>query len=234
MAKTRPWLVALVTNLALVPVNVLFKIFGLKSKPVGRNSSKPSSLAKSNMNKISHFQGETFSHQKISGTDFTNIDLKFSSFNHCQFFSCNFSQANFNATLFSDSHFTDSCFSGVDFSALNLKKCIFTNTLINLATFQQIKNNFGHELIKFSLNKIIFENCDLTESLFHFCQLVESKFINCNLYQTVFKKSDLTKADLSGSQLQGTIFSESILHQTKLDLNGLIQFGQSQGFILNQ
>lgn len=232
--KTKHLLTVLVPNLVLVPANVLFKIFGLKSKTVGSNNSKPSSLVKFNMNKISHFQGETFSYQKISGTDFTNIDLKFSSFNHCQFFSCNFTQAKFNSTLFTDCQFVDSCFSGIDFSTINLKKCLFKNTLINLVTFQQIKNNFSHELVKFNLNKIIFENCDLTESLFNFCQLIDSKFINCNLSQTVFKKSDLTRADLSGSQLEGTIFSESTLHQTKLDLNGLIQFGQSQGFVLNQ
>ena len=111
------------------------------------------------------FKGENFVHQKISGTDFTNLDLKFSSFSYCQFFSCNFSQAKFNSTLFRHCQFIDCCFSGVDFSDINLKTCSFSNTLINLATFQQIKNSLGHDLIKFDLIK---SNLKIATSLNHY------------------------------------------------------------------
>ena len=179
------------------------------------------------------YTGVDFEVKKFESIDFTDINLKFTSFTKCNFSGCNFTQAIFDSTSFSECNFSGCCFSGVDFSPIKISKCKFNDTLLNFSTFQKFKGGSKFELNTLDLRDNIFIKCDFSEATFNQCNLRKIVFTHATLVKVVFKKCDLSLSNLSNARIDGTIFIDSIVSKTILGIDGFILFGNSQGFMLN-
>ncbi|MFA6602204.1 MAG: pentapeptide repeat-containing protein [Candidatus Shapirobacteria bacterium] len=181
---------------------------------------------------LRNYQGEEIEKERLQSVNFSEVNLKFSSFSNCVLVSCNFTGAQLDQTLFTNCKFSGCCLSGVDFSEISIKKCRFIDTLLSYSTFQKFKAGSKYELVTTDLSSNTFEGTDLSNSVFNNCLLRKVKFEKTKLLNAVFKNCDLSEADLISANIEGAIFSQCQIFQTKLSLDGLIKFGGGQGFVL--
>jgi len=114
-----------------------------------------------------------------------------------------------------------------------LKKCSFKDSkrLVN-SIFQTFKIVDKNKLEKTDLTDCLFQNCDLSNSVFIKCTLKEVSLAGSKLDGAIFERCNLEKSNLVGASIGGTRFDNCIIRNTKLELNEFIQFGVSKGFIL--
>jgi uncharacterized protein YjbI with pentapeptide repeats len=115
---------------------------------------------------------------------------------------------------------------------VQIKACDFSKTIMRNCGLQQLKIGSKNERRKFDLSTSKFEETDLSGSVFYFCDLKKVNFKKANLERVIFEKCNLKEANLTDANLSGINFSDSKIENTVLDIEGVISFGNSQGFVL--
>ena len=78
----------------------------------------------------------------------------------------------------------------------------------------------------------IFTKADLSDSVFSFCNLREVSFVQTKLEKTVFTSCDLVEANFTQATTPGITFTNCAIRNTKLDIQGFLNYGAAKGFIL--
>ncbi len=117
---------------------------------------------------------------------------------------------------------------------VELKQCLLQRCLIKNSLFQKFKLGDQNVRRKWDLKQLDFSESDLTESIFLNCDLTEASFVQARLEGTCFEKCNLTKANFTQAHLERTSFADSKIDRTIMDVEGLIRFGLSKGFVLSE
>lgn len=118
-------------------------------------------------------------------------DLSHAMFVDCSFEGCDLSMANIADAGFRKVHFKECKLLGLRFehSTPLLFEVSFDNCQLNLASFYGMK-----------LKGASFINCEMQETDLTEADLTQATITNCNLTGAMFDRTDLTKADLRGSE----------------------------------
>lgn len=187
------------------------------------------------MIKNKHFQsdelrGQSFREEKFIHCRFSACTLRFTTFDSCTFSACDFVGCDPEDSTFTTCSFPESRINQLDLSRTFLKDCDFSSGLYVGTRFAQIAPN--RRLVSFNLKGARFHHADLTQSVFEMCNLKEAEFASANLKLAIFHQSYLEKADFASANLDGTSFSRCRQKNTRLDIEGFISFGLTQGFIV--
>jgi fluoroquinolone resistance protein len=155
---------------------------------------------------------QTFFDEQFHGLKLEQAIIHSSKFENCSFVYCNFNGASFLSCRFIDCNFY-SC----DLSLLQVANCNITK--INIESCKAIginwtKANWSDSALT---NRINFAESTINHSTFIGLYLSNIKIINCIVHDVDFRETNLTKADLSGSDLTKSIFGNTIL--SGADLN---------------
>jgi len=163
---------------------------------------------------------------------FAGAYLRFSSFLRCTFTECDFSQVMFDMTNFTSCTFKESKLSYLDFSEVALKTCKFSHARMVGCVFHTFKSGAKNIPAQCDLRSCMFEESDLSETVFIRCNCSKVNFRYTNLSHVVFEKCDLTEADMNGATVSGTNFELSKIDRTILNIDGFITYGVSKGFVV--
>ena len=72
----------------------------------------------------------------------------------------------------------------------------------------------------------------MAKSVFVFCDLENTSFESSDVEGVIFEKCNLTNTVFVGAKMNGVGFKNCKISETILDINGFVNFGESQGFKL--
>ncbi len=154
----------------------------------------------------------------IADKEFNGLNYSDSKFEKGNYENCIFKNCNFENAILSDVEFLECEFENCNLSMINT-----TNTAFKEITVSNCKMIGVHfetcSKFLFSMN---FASCQLNLSSFYQMNLTNCKFINSSLEEVDFVASDLTEIGLSGCNLSGAIFENTLLK--KADLSNAFNF----------
>lgn len=176
--------------------------------------------------------GHDFSDTIFESCKFTGITLKFTCFAKCVFKSCDFSRSFLELVSFSDCKFPCSKLSSLDFGNTSLSMCDFEGAVAENCIFQKLKGSSKSDLKKFILKSCNFLGAQLGRTVFVFCDLEGVSFEGADLHQAIFERCNLKETNFLGAKMESAGFKNSKIDNTLLDMNGFVDFGNSNGFKL--
>lgn len=157
----------------------------------------------------------------ISDKEFTKPDFAKSAiltgeYEHCSFINCDLSSQDL-----SNCKFIDCIFSGSNLSLSTIKNCAFQNV----------------QFLDTKLSGLQFDTCNLFGLSFSFvgCIIQHATFFELKMGKTLFKQSDLTGSDFTGTDLTDATFDECNLSQTIFERTVLTNadFKSAFNFMIN-
>jgi uncharacterized protein YjbI with pentapeptide repeats len=132
----------------------------------------------------------------LSGLDLSGFNLRKANLNRARLYSTRLGNANMEGCSMI-------CpgLERTDFSYANLRKAYL--------------HALGAQVCNFA-GAAFDDSVDCTGSIFHGCSMKQASFSNCQLAGSSFYQCDLCGANLSGSNLQGCYFNESVLSEVSL------------------
>ena len=150
-----------------------------------------------------------FSESNFEETEFAEAILPLCEFNNCYMSSSNFSGANLDNTTFEDCELSNCYFNLGQYNETKFISCILNSAVFNDSI----------------LKKVIFEDCNFQDTDFERCVFDNVHFIN-----SVFSNAILDKADLSTSNIEGTVWDDYEKPITNLSLTkNQYEYLESQG-----
>jgi uncharacterized protein YjbI with pentapeptide repeats len=148
----------------------------------------------------------------FTGCDFTQCDFTGTAFIDCNFVGCNFSEAKINYVSLRGAFFNNCSFTGVNFSMCDqlLFSVEFKDCRLDYAKFYTLKIK-GTLFTDCSMVAVDFMNTDLTEVMFD----------NCNLHQSLFHDSIAVKADFTSSYNYSIDPEKNKLRRARFSQDGL-------------
>lgn len=154
------------------------------------------------INENKKLNGINLAYVPLVGVDFSNKDISFSKFSHCDMGSSTFINTTMVSTF-------------LDFT--NLQKAIFNSANIKLSVLggADLRDSvFDESIVVFcnflgaNINGVKFQNTDLSQSRFINSNNESVLFHNCNLKKTVFSKIIFNEKSLKTSNCEDCIISE--------------------------
>lgn len=173
-----------------------------------------------------------FINSNFESCKFINLTFKFTNFESCTFVNCDFSGSLFESAGFSGCSFPETKLSYIDLGTVSIFNCNFHKAVAENCIFQKLKIGSKTERLTLDLRSCNFRESNLKGSIFVKCNLAKTVFDLANLENTVFESCNLEEADLTETKIAGAGFVNCRVKKTYLDVNGFIDFGSSQGFVL--
>ncbi len=146
-----------------------------------------------------------FSRSKISNTDLTNIDFKDQQFHASAVYNSDLTNATFENIDFTGSFVTDNILDGTTFRNSDFSDSLFLD--INLTTVDFTGSKFF---------KTSFYDTDFTGTDFSNMDIQRASFAFTILKNINFKNTDLTGVDLTGKIYQDTLLPGSLIDESDL------------------
>lgn len=137
--------------------------------------------AKGTSGRLSKKVSQTFENDRLSGRDFSKLDLRGSSFHRCDLTGCNFSGSNLE---------------GIRMTQCTIDRANFEGANLQKVKFFGIWNSFerGREVAGSTMTNCNFKNADLRKAMLAGCDLVGSTFVGADLRGTDFRGTASTPA----------------------------------------
>lgn len=134
----------------------------------------------------------------FQGCTFTDCDFTGTAFYECLFSGCCFSACRLPGTFFQDCRIAGSKLDGADLRRVRLRRCALEDTLARYANWNAAV-----------LDQCTLKNCDLTESALSEGRLSKLNFDSVNLTGAELFKTSFRGLDLSRCTLDGVALSAS-------------------------
>ncbi len=171
---------------------------------------------------VSPFEGAG---REFSGEDFKNLDLARARLAGHTFESCTFTRCTVREAVFDKCRFAGCTFRKCDLALVHVEGCTFADTTFEDCQLAGV--NWSEMAAAKSLLRppFYFVGCALSHSLFMGLKLKGIKLAKCVARDVDFSDCDLTRANLSGTDFDGSRFSHTNL--TEADFTGATNYAIS-------